>query len=440
MMMNMLLPPLVRKWILPLAQNFSKPQRTSLLIVLLGVLLHPGKISLEDARRVSAFAKSLSAIARFLDTEKWKREDLWLPTRNMMTREAIARYTRGRKRMRKRWRKKKGKKVKRVVSTQPIPVYISIDDTLVEKPATSQHFEGFAWHWDHKEKKHLWALCLVSVNMQIGEYVFPGTFEMFLPRRTARKLREKYPGLRFFKKTALALRLLKQFEGMFPKSRFRVNVLADSYYSSSKILNYCTKHKYEAIMAIKKNRKLDGKRIDEHAGTLKHRAWERVSVPSASGTKTESYRVILLTGKLNDVGGGGSVVISKRSRGDKSPKYFFSTNPGLSAREILTRYAKRWQVEIDYFFLKVQLGLKDFRIRKLGAIMRYITIVFVALCFLQYYRWKLSDECKTVPTLAEAIHHFRRGLVERRLKAAYRLFQQNYSYEGIVKKLFAYAV
>lgn len=188
-----------------------------------------------------------------------------------------------------KWRKKKGEKVKKIITTRSIPVFISIDDTLIEKPKDSQHFEGFAWHWDHKEKKHVWALCLVSVNVQIGNHVFPGAFEVFLPRRTAKKLREKYPELRFFKKTALALRLLKEFEGMFPKSRFRVNVLADSYYSSSKMLNYCRKQKYEAIMAIKQNRRLNGKRVDEHARTLKHRAWERVSVPSASGTKTDSY-------------------------------------------------------------------------------------------------------------------------------------------------------
>lgn len=154
--------------------------------------------------------------------------------------------------------------------------------------------------------------------------------------------------------------------------------------------------------------------------------------------------MVVLRGTLNDVGGRGSVVISirlrRRSRGDKSPKYFFSTNPGLSAREILTRYTKRWQVELDYFFLKGYLGLGDFRIRKLGAIMRYITIGFVALCFFQFYRWELSDGRKTMPSLAEAIHHFRRELVKPRLKMAYRLFQQNYSYEGIVSKLFAYAV
>ena len=439
-MMTMLLPPLVCKWILPLTKHFPKPRQSNLLIVLLGMLFHPGALTLEDARRVSAFAKSLSSLTRFLDTEQWKREDLWLPIRDKMLDEAIARFGRRRKRPRTKWRKKKGQKVKKVVTTQPIPVYLSIDDTLVEKPAASQHFEGFAWQWDHTQGKSVWALCLVSVNVQIGEYVFPGAFEVFLPRDTVRKLRKRYPGLRFFKKTALALRLLKGFEGKFPKARFRVHVLMDSYYSSNKILNYCRRRGYEAIAAIKQNRKLDGKRVDEHTKTLKPKAWERISVPSASGIKTTSYRVVLVKGVLNKVYGRGSVVISKRGRGDKSPKYFFSTNPRLSAREILARYAKRWQVEIDYFFLKEKLGLGDFRIRHFGAIMRYITIMFVALCVLQYVRWRLYEKRKEMPSLAEAFHYLRRELAKRRLKLARRLFQQNYSFEGIVSKLFAYAV
>ena len=193
-------------------------------------------------------------------------------------------------------------------------------------------------------------------------------------------------------------------------------------------------------MAIKQNRKLDGKRVDEHVKTLKHQAWGHVKVPSASGITTELYRTKILRGKLNEVKSRGSVVISKRSRGDKSPKYFFSTNVKRSAQEILTRYAKRWQVELDYFFLKGYLGLEDFRIRKLEAIKRYITIAFVALCFLQHYRWVLSDERKTTTSLAEVIHSLRKELIKRRLKVALRMVQQNYSFKGIVTKLFAYAV
>jgi len=404
------------------------------------MLFHPGALTLEGARRVSAFAKSLSALTRFLNTEQWKCEDLWLPIRNKMLDEAIARFGRRRKRPRTKWRKKKGRKVKKVVTTQPIPVYLSIDDTLVEKPTTSHHFEGFAWHWDHTQSKSVWALCVVSVNVQIGGYVFPGAFEVFLPKKGVGKLRKSYPGLRFFKKTALALRLLKGFEGKFPKERFSVYVLMDSYYSSNKILNYCRRQGYDTIAAIKQNRKLDGKRVDEYARTLKPKAWERINVPSASGTKTMSYRVVLVKGVLNKVCGRGSVVISKRGHGDKSPKYFFSTNPRLSAIEILARYAKRWQVEIDYFFLKEKLGLSDFRIRHFGAIMRYITIMFVALCLLQYVRWRLYEKSKEIPSLGEAFHHLRRELTNRRLKVAYRWFQQNYSFEGIVSKLFAHAV
>jgi len=435
-MLNLLVLPSLRKWIVPLAQSFSKPQTAHLLAVLLGVLLRVGPLTLERVRRIAGQPSCLSALTRFLDTNQWTAEALWWPVRRAMLAEAIRRARCRARNRRVRWRKKKGRKVKRIVP-RPIPVFLSLDDTLLEKPPASQHLEGFAWHWDHNQKKTVWALCVVTVNVQIGGRVFPAAFEVYLPRKAVHQLRQRYPHLGFVKKTDLAQSLLRTFEGLFPPDRFSVTVLMDSFYSSNKILNYCRRQQWTAIAAIKKNRILDGKRVDHHARTPASKDWERVSVPNTSGTKTQTYRVVLLTGHLQGVRGRGSVVTSKRGRRDRSPKYFFSTDPTLSAQEILARYAKRWHVELDYFFLKEKLGLGDFRIRKWGAIRRYLTIVFVALCWLQHYRWHRGDGHNSLPTLADTMAHCRRELTLRRLRAVYRLAQQNYSSLRIVTKLFA---
>jgi hypothetical protein len=298
LMLNLLVLPSLRKWVISLAQSFSKPQKVHLLTILFGVLLRQAPLTLERVRRIAGQRSSLSALTRFLDSNQWEPADLWLPVRRAMLAEAIGRA--GRRPQRVRWRKKKGRKVKRIVR-RLVPVYLSIDDTLLEKPPASQHLEGFAWHWDHNQKKSVWALCVVTVNVQIGGHVFPGAFEVYLPRKTVRQLRKRHPQLRFVKKTDLAQDLLRTFEGLFPRDRFSVTALMDSFYSSNKILNYCRRQHWTAIAAIKKNRILDEKRVDHHAQTVASKAWERVSVPNVSDTKTQTYRVVLLTGRLQGV-------------------------------------------------------------------------------------------------------------------------------------------
>jgi hypothetical protein len=40
------------------------------------------------------------------------------------------------------------------------------------------------------------------------------------------------------------------------------------------------------------------------------------------------------------------------------------TDLSLSAQEVLSRYTRRWAVEVDHLYLKLRLGLGDFRLRR----------------------------------------------------------------------------
>jgi hypothetical protein len=73
------------------AQSFSKPQKAHLLTVLLGVLLRQASLTLEKARRIAGGASSLSSLTRFLDSDQWEPDDLWLPVRSALLAEAIRR-------------------------------------------------------------------------------------------------------------------------------------------------------------------------------------------------------------------------------------------------------------------------------------------------------------------------------------------------------------
>jgi hypothetical protein len=91
------------------------------------------------------------------------------------------------------------------------------------------------------------------------------------------------------------------------------------------------------------------------------------------------------------------VFVSKRDRRDPHPAYFFCTDLALSAQQVFELYQGRWRCEVDNWYLKEQLGLADYRVRSLDAILKYHAVVFLSLAYLQ---WRLVLRRLVDPTLA----------------------------------------
>ena len=70
-----------------------------------------------------------------------------------------------------------------------------------------------------------------------------------------------------------------------------------------------------------------------------------------------------LQGRLRNVSGEVRVIISQKGPGARAPRYFLCTDLTLSSQEILNRYQKRWSQEVDYWYVKLALGLADFRLQ-----------------------------------------------------------------------------
>jgi hypothetical protein len=58
----------------------------------------------------------------------------------------------------------------------------------------------------------------------------------------------------------------------------------------------------------------------------------------------------------------------------------------VTARDVLTPHAARWACEQDYFYGQTRLGVEDFRMCPVGAIAKYIPVVYLALLFLRVQR------------------------------------------------------
>jgi hypothetical protein len=122
-----------------------------------------------------------------------------------------------------------------------------------------------------------------------------------------------------------------------------------------------------------------------------HALWntpvERITLQAQDGNET-TYRVRSCIGRLNHVADPVQVFVSKRDRRDPHPAYFFCTDLSLSAQQVFELYQGRWRCEVDNWYLKEQLGLADYRVHSLEAILKYHAVVFLSLAYLQ---WRLVE-------------------------------------------------
>jgi transposase len=181
-------------------------------------------------------------------------------------------------------------------------------------------------------------------------------------------------------------------------------------------LKFCRRQGWHVICAIKSNRTLDGVKLSTRNQRLKHQRYTRV-LPTATDRRKRPYLVRALKGRLKNVPFEVCVLISKRHRGDKRPKYFLCTDLSLSPQQILTFYRKRWPVEVDNYYVKQLLGLGDFRVQSYEATEKWFAIIFLAYTFLQ---WRLNHAQveERFKVVADVIRHHRQQHARLVLEAA----------------------
>ena len=102
------------------------------------------------------------------------------------------------------------------------------------------------------------------------------------------------------------------------------------------------------------------------------------------------------------------VLLSQRAPGARAPRYFLCTDLTLSAQEILNLYQKRWSQEVDYWYVKLQLGLADFRLQSYEAIEKWYAVVYFVLAYLYWQRYEDADTPAQATSLSEVVQKIRR--------------------------------
>src|SRR3954454_8594467 len=192
--------------------------------------------------------------------------------------------------------------------------------------------------------------------------------------------------LRYRSKLELAREMLQQVVSLLPRTN-PVYVLFDSWYTSAKLVKWIRQQGWHVIAAIKSNRKDSGRKLTEGHHDLKGHSYDRVSLELANKQK-RTYCVRQLSGRLRGVPGCVRVLLSQKGPGVQPPKCFLCTDTKLSAQEILRRYQHGWGQEVDYWYVKLQLCLRHFRLRTHEAISKTYAVVYPLLVYLYAHKYE----------------------------------------------------
>jgi hypothetical protein len=336
-----------------------------------------------------------SNLADFLRISPWDADDLRLPLLEFMISDLARR-----------------------VKDPSLPIYLTLDDSLTVKDKGTRRLQSVDWHFDHNRKQVVKGGNHVVVGIHWGDYHYPLLWRLYLRQSTVRRLnrRRKNNRLRYQSKLELARQMLQQIIGHLPTGK-QVYVLFDSWYTSAKLVQWIRRQGWHVIAGLKSNRKVSGRKMTDWHKDFKGRRYCQVQLRLANG-RTRTYWVRALTGRLRGVGGEVRVLLSQTGPGAKAPKYFLCTDTSLSEQEILSRYQNRWSQEVDYWHVKLQLGLGDFRVQSYEAIEKWYAVVYLVLSMLYWQCHDYREKHKRTTSLSEVLSRMREAHHEAVLRAA----------------------
>jgi len=350
--------------------QLSAPQLRHLTHVADGLLVTDARKTLAEIQRQFVTCVHPSNIADTFRIAPWTADDIRGPLTTVLMQTALQRL------------RQRG---------QPLRLLINLDDSLAIKDPATSHLQGVAWHFDHTAKRRQRAasqnaLAYLGCNVIAGDWNFTLALRPYLRAATVRHLnRERSPDerLHFVSKYRLARQMLELCRQLIPPE-VAVYVHFDTWYGSARMLKYIRRQGWHATCPVKPNRKLNGLRIQQYDLAQRHRRYVHVDIPAADGSKMTYLVRGLLTGRPSKVPFTVRALVSRRHYRDRLPVYFVSTDLSLPPAQALQWYARRWNCEIDNFYLKQRLGLGDFRLQPYEAIDKFCTVVHLTWAYVQW--------------------------------------------------------
>lgn len=243
-------------------------------------------------------------------------------------------------------------------------VLLIIDDTYNEKKG--KQTEGVGKFFDHS-KGFIWGQNIVTSVLQARG--------LFIPHKAKIYVKKEDSGHDF--KTKIQIALKKIIEPLKVPAGIEVMVVFDSWWYSAALIKSCRELGHHVTCQIKSDKKVfldNGKslQVRNYAKQFNEKDFKEITIEVRG--KKKSYAVvdqIVGIDKSRKV----RLVISKR-KDDSDPKYYICTDTNLTAKEILSIYEDRWDIETAHREANQKLGFKDYQLRSKRSIERFMQLVF----------------------------------------------------------------
>lgn len=378
----------------------SQPQRAHLLRVLDGLLMSEKRKTISDLYRQQVSRPDPKRGADFFRESTWDEVDLSQRRKRQLLQQIL--------------------QIGQQLGVLKV-VKVSLDDSLGKKGKATKHLDVVDHQHNHSESHGKRQVCsngyvYIALHVQLGPLGFTFDLRLYLRAATVRRLnrqRQKehptLPPVPYRSKLSLAQAMLTELATLLPAG-YQVYVLFDSWYASAKLMNFCRRQGWHVVCALKSNRRVNKQRVDKHDQLLTHKHYQRITLSATPTTPTApTYYVRTVYGYLEAVRSSVCVIISRRHKGDKHPKFFACTDLSLTAQAALRLYQQRWSIEVDNLYLKVFLGLGDFRLQSYEATTKWFAVVLLDLNFLQLQQAQAYAQTQTAPPLADFIYQHRQA-------------------------------
>lgn len=258
-------------------------------------------------------------------------------------------------------------KAAELAQEKQVPLYLSIDDTVIEKKKPSSRatraMEGTGWHHSHLEGKQVFGYQVFGAHISAGDFSLCYCLRRCCPESGS--------------KIDMAVQLLDTLPG----TDAHVILQMDSWYTCKPLWDKALEKNITLIGAMKTNRILypDSHRCSaqDYAAMLPNGQYHLVTVGG------HEYWIHRYEGALNGID-QAAVLLSypKDAFGSKKAlRVFICSDSDLSDQEILSHYTHRWKIEVMFKQQKMYMGLKSFMVRSAKAIDRLLVILPLAHFF-----------------------------------------------------------
>lgn len=385
--------------------DFSKPQMKHLANLMTGIVGTDGKRNILNMSSKLLQSRDRSCITKFLNTSPW---DVKLLNQQ---------------------------RIKNVLSTIKVkdkdPIFLAIDDTVIPKNPDTKHMDGLGYHFSHVEGKAVWSHCIVSSQLITDKYSVPLGFEQYLKKDYCLQQKETFQS-----KLDIACKLLELFKTYNNTEEHLIYTLTDSWFTSKKIIEKSLSYGYHLIGGLKLNRSIYPQgvkvKISNFVDCIEKSDLNVVTV------KDKKYQVYRYEGKVSGVDSAVVLICWENEFGGGTPKCILSTDVELSSKTILKYYARRWEIETSFLYLKDRLGLKHYQMRSLKGFNRFWSIVYLAYTYLELQRVDIIPKVGH-QTLGDVIRLFKGVTFKHLLQFVYEKARNNTTLDELFK-IFKFAV